>query len=138
MTLFLSVVFLRFVLVDHDFLAFAVFNDFCVDGSAFNNRCSHLDVCAFAGCLLLIVLARRRNGSLGLSRIVRPVSLSLAAAVFMALALAFVRPLVASLPSIVALAVLIFLGVALYGAFSVALMPDQIGALLGRFRRKMV
>jgi len=95
-------------------------------------------VCAFAGCLLLIVLARRRNGSLGLSRVVRPVSLSLAAAIFMALALAFVRPLVASLPSIVALAVLIFLGVALYGAFSVALMPDQIGALLGRFRRKMV
>ena len=95
-------------------------------------------VCAFAGCLLLIVLARRRNGSLGLSRVVRPVALSLAAAVFMALALAFVRPFVASLPSIVALAVLIFLGVALYGAFSVALMPDQVRALLGRFRRKMV
>ena len=95
-------------------------------------------VCAFAGCLLLIVLARRRNGSLGLSRVARPVLLSLAAAVFMAAALAFVRPLVASLPSIVALAVLIFLGVALYGASSVALMPDQVRALLGRFRRKMV
>ena len=93
-------------------------------------------VCAFVGCLLLVALARRRSGSLGLSRVARPVSLSLAAAVFMAGALAFVRPLVVNLPPIVALAALIILGVALYGAFSLVLMPGQVRALLARLRRR--
>ena len=95
-------------------------------------------VCAFAGCLLLIILAHRRNGPIGLSRVARPVMLSLAAAVCMAAALAFARPFVARLPPAVALATLISFGGILYGIASIALVPDQVRALLGRLRGKMV
>jgi putative peptidoglycan lipid II flippase len=93
-------------------------------------------VCAFAGCSLLVALARRRSGSLGLSRVVRHVLLSLAASAFMAAALALVRPFAARLPSIAALAALVLLGAALYGAFSFALMPDQFRALRDGLRRR--
>jgi len=92
-------------------------------------------VCAAAGCALLLALARRRNGSLGLSTVVRPVALSLAAAVLMAAVLAVARPFAARLPSVAALAVLVALGGALYGAISLALMPDQLKALRS-FRRR--
>ena len=52
-------------------------------------------VCAFAGCALLVVLARRKNGSLGLSATIRPVALALAASLFMAGVIAVARPFAA-------------------------------------------
>ena len=93
-------------------------------------------VCAFAGCVLLVVLARRRNGSLGLSATVRPVALALAASLFMAGAIAAARPFAARLPSVVALALLIALGAAVYGTASIALMPEQVRALRSRIGRR--
>ena len=93
-------------------------------------------VCAFAGCVLLVVLAIRKNGSLGLSATVRPVALALAASLFMAGVIAAARPFAARLPSVVALALLIALGAAVYGTASIALMPEQVRALRSRIGRR--
>ena len=93
-------------------------------------------VCAFAGCALLVVLAIRKNGSLGLSATLRPVALALAASLFMAGAIAAARPFAARLPSVVALALLIALGAAVYGTASIALMPEQVRALRSRIGRR--
>ena len=93
-------------------------------------------VCAFAGCVLLVVLAMRKNGSLGLSATLRPVALALAASIFMAGVISVARPFAARLPSVVALALLIALGAAVYGTASIALMPEQVRALRSRIGRR--
>ena len=93
-------------------------------------------VCAFAGCVLLVVLAIRKNGSLGLSATLRPVALALAASLFMAGVVAAARPFASRLPSVVALVALIALGAAVYGAASLALMPEQVRALRSRIGRR--
>jgi hypothetical protein len=54
----------------------------------------------------------------------------------MAGVIAVARPFAARLPAVVALAVLVALGAAVYGAASFALMPDQLRALRSRLRRR--
>ena len=70
------------------------------------------------------------------SATIRPVALALAASLFMAGVIAVARPFAARLPSVVALAMLIALGAAVYGTASLALMPEQVRALRSRLRRR--
>jgi hypothetical protein len=54
----------------------------------------------------------------------------------MAGVIAVARPFAARLPSVIALAVLIALGAAVYGVASIALMPEQVRALRSRIGRR--
>ncbi len=83
-------------------------------------------VCAAAGCALLAALARRRNGTLGLAQVAKPIATILGASVAMGVAVSAARPLVASLPPVAALAALILLGAAVYGILSFILLRDQL------------
>jgi peptidoglycan biosynthesis protein MviN/MurJ (putative lipid II flippase) len=83
-------------------------------------------VCAAAGCALLAALARRRNGTLGLAQVAKPIATILGASVAMGVAVSAARPLVSSLPPIAALAALILLGAAVYGILSLVLLRDQL------------
>ena len=71
-------------------------------------------VCAAAGCALLAVAARRRGGSTGVAAAAPTVGGVLLAAALMTAALYAVRPLCSGLPLIVALAVEIAVGAAVY------------------------
>ena len=100
-------------------------------------------LCAAIGCVILVVLARRRNGSLGLRKAFGalgapgPLMKMLVASILMGLAVAAVRPLVASLPAIAALAALIALGAVVYGVISLVFMREQIRGFHLRFRRRI-
>ena len=100
-------------------------------------------LCAAIGCAILVVLARRRNGSLGLRKAFGelgapgPLMKMLAASILMGAAVAAVRPLVASLPAIAALAALIALGAVVYGVISLVFMREQVRGFHLRFRRRI-
>ena len=99
-------------------------------------------VCAGFSCAFLYVLARRRNGSLGLASCVGPVARMAAASVSMAIVVWFLKPFAESLAaplspraaSVAALSVLVAAGVAAYGALALVLMPDAARGLIRRFR----
>ena len=100
-------------------------------------------LCAAIGCAILIVLARRRNGSLGLRKAFGelgapgPLMKMLAASILMGFAVAAAKPLVANGPAIAALAVLIALGAVVYGVLSLVFMREQIRGFHLRFRRRI-
>ena len=101
--------------------------------------------CAAASCAALFMLARRKNGTLGLASTVSPLSKMAFASVLMGLAVWFSRPFVAGLSQgvvrservapVVALAVLVALGGALYALLAAALMPSELRSLVRRRRR---
>lgn len=101
-------------------------------------------VCAGFSCVLLVVLARRRNGSLGLACVVGPVSRMAAASVAMAVVVALLKPVAESLAaplgpraaSVAVLAALVAAGAAAYGALALVAMPDAARGLLRRFSRR--
>ncbi len=94
-------------------------------------------ICAATGCALLVVLARRLNGPLGLAGSVGPLAKMLAASLAMGAAVAAARPLVAGFPAVAALAALISLGAAVYGLLSLVAMRDQLRGFRLRFRRRI-
>jgi len=94
-------------------------------------------LCAAIGCALLVVLARRRNGSLGLGGSFAPLAKMFAAALAMGAVIAVVRPFVARFPAVTALAALISLGAAVYGILSLFAMREQLRGFRLRFRRRM-
>ena len=75
-------------------------------------------LCAGISCAWLAAIARRRNGSLGWGRLVRPVAGILAASFAMGGVLVVLRPHVSNLPSVAALAILIAAGAAVYFSIS--------------------
>jgi putative peptidoglycan lipid II flippase len=99
-------------------------------------------LCAAVGCAILLVLAKRRNGSLGLRALVRPVSLMFAASVAMGAVIFSVRPLAAAacaplgakVGPIASLGLLIGAGMATYGVCALVLLRDSVRALLHRRR----
>ena len=100
-------------------------------------------ICAAVGCGLLLVRATRKNGSLGLGALARPVARMFAASVAMGVVLWAARPFAASacaglgakLGPIISLGLLIAAGLALYGAAALILMRERVRALLHRRRR---
>lgn len=89
-------------------------------------------VCAAAGCVLLLVSARRKNGSLGLAPAIRPLAAMLLAALLMAGALAALKPFTDGWHRIPALAALIAAGAGVYALASLLLFRGNIRALLRR------
>ena len=98
-------------------------------------------VCAVTGCALLVALAIRRNGSLGLSGCVAPVAKMLAASFAMGVVVYVSRPFVvascdACLPEVPAriasLAVMVAAGGVAYAAAALALMRGEARTLLRR------
>lgn len=89
-------------------------------------------VCAATGCVLLVALARRKKGCLGLGGAVRPLSSMLVAAVLMGFALVALRPVFAGANRIVSLAALIASGMLVYAVASLALLRGEVKRLLRR------
>ena len=81
---------------------------------------SSTTLCAGCGCALLVAAARRRNGSLGLRRLVAPVAKMLAGAALMAAAIFTVKAAV-SLPPVFMLVLVIAVGGAVYFAAMAAM-----------------
>ena len=82
-------------------------------------------LCAGCGCILLAYAARRRNGTLGLRRLVGPVAKMLVGSALMAVAIFAVKVTV-HLPPVFSLAVAIAAGAAVYFA-SMAILAPKIG-----------
>ncbi len=78
-------------------------------------------LCALFGCILLIALGRRRNGSMGLRSVCGYVSRTLLAALAMAGILVLVRPCLAGWSRVPALASLVMLGAGAYALLTLAL-----------------
>lgn len=78
------------------------------------------DVCAASGCVLLTVLAYRRNGSLGLVAALAPVGKIAVATLGMTLAIVAAKPLVADGGHLVRLAVPMSVGAGVYAALAFA------------------
>ncbi len=92
-------------------------------------------LCAAGGCLLLLIFARRKNGSLGLwSGAALPVAKMLLAALVMGGAVFGARPFLARMNAILSLAVLIGLGGVVYFLISAALHRGHLRAFLRRTR----
>ena len=92
-------------------------------------------ICAALGCVLLVAFARRRNGRLGLSSSIKPIGSMLIAAVFMAIVLFVLSPvLVGKMNDIVALGILIVVGMSSYAVASLVLLRGQVKSLLKRRR----
>jgi putative peptidoglycan lipid II flippase len=89
-------------------------------------------VCAGVGCARLLILARKKNGCLGLGAARRPLSAIAGASVMMALGLWMLRPFVAGWTPLAALAALICAGVIGYFLLIVVLMRGKIRAFLRR------
>ncbi len=94
-------------------------------------------VCALAGCILLAVLARRKNGSLGLALCILPVAKILAASAAMGVVLVLFKYWVyesaePKMGSFMTLAALVALGGAAYFAASLLMMGRGIKTLLRR------
>ena len=98
-------------------------------------------LCAAIGCALLVAIARRRNGSLGLRKAFGmlgapgPLLKMLGASILMGFAVAAAKPLVAKGPALIALVVLIALGAVVYGVLSLLFMRGQVREFLRRSRR---
>ena len=98
-------------------------------------------LCAAIGCALLVAIARRRNGSLGLRKAFGmlgapgPLLKMLGASILMGFAVAAAKPLVAKSPALIALVVLIALGAVVYGVLALLLMRGQVREFLRRSRR---
>ena len=98
-------------------------------------------LCAAIGCALLVAIARRRNGSLGLRKAFGmlgapgPLLKMLGASILMGFAVAAAKPLVANGPALIALVVLIALGAVVYGVLSLLFMRGQVREFLRRSRR---
>jgi len=90
--------------------------------------------CAAVGCMLLTVFAKRKNGCLGLSASLKPLSSMLVASLLMVAALFFIRPFFADMNKILALGLLIATGGVVYATASVVLLRGQVKALLRRRR----
>ena len=90
--------------------------------------------CALVGCVALVVMARRRNGSLGLAAAVPSIVKMTFSAAMMALLLWAVKPHLAGLAPIVALAILVVLGVGVYGSLALLAMRKELRALRSRGR----
>ena len=88
--------------------------------------------CAAVGCAMLMVLARRKNGSLGLGPALAPLGAMLAAALAMAAALHALRPLVAGWNEVLALGVLVVSGMAVYAFAALLLLRGRVRTLLRR------
>ena len=96
-------------------------------------------LCAAIGAALLVALARRRNGSLGLAAIAWPVAKITAASVAMALAIVVVRRFLPEMPRIFSLSALIAAGAATYALLALLLMRREAKAFrLPKSRRKAV
>ena len=96
-------------------------------------------VCALFSCALLLVLARRKNGPLGLGAVVGPVARIALASALMGAALAALKPRLAGLNGLFALALLVAAGVASYGACALVLMRGDLRRFLAsRSRRRPV
>ena len=93
-------------------------------------------VCSAVGAVLLVFLAHRKNGDLGLSDTFGPIMRILAASVGMAVALAMLRPCLANLPIVASLAVLVAAGSVVYVGFAAVLMRGELRAVLRSFNRK--
>ena len=100
--------------------------------------------CAGVGCVLLIVFARRRNGSVGLAACGRPIVKMMVAATAMVLAILALRPPLTALLAplsetagrLLSLGTLIFTGALVYGVLALVLMPDLAKGVLRRCRRR--
>jgi len=88
-------------------------------------------LCAFLGCVLLICLARRRNGPLGLSALVAYITRVIGATLFMTAAVWFVVHRM-TLPPVLLLAVALATGLISYGLgalfFGIGHLPHRRGA----------
>jgi len=91
-------------------------------------------VCAAAGMLLLMACARRKNGETGLAAVARPFAKMLAAALVMGVALLLLRRCVAALAPLLALAVLVLCGSAVYGGVAAVLLGRSF--CMRAFRRQ--
>jgi putative peptidoglycan lipid II flippase len=92
-------------------------------------------LCAVIRCALLVALARRRNGSLGLASIRADLLKMLAASLVMAATVFFARRIAVDMQPIIGLAVLMFVGMASYGVSSLALFRGRVSEFLRRSRR---
>ena len=88
--------------------------------------------CAGVGCVLLMVMARRKNGKLGLGAISADIVKMAVASVGMAMVLWAVKPLLANFGAITALGLLMLVGAALYAALSVAFFGRGVFPMLRR------
>lgn len=88
-------------------------------------------LCAGVGCCMLIILAHRRNGSIGMRVALPKIFKIIAAALIMGMVLIVVKPHLSEMYRIVSLGLQIFLGVFVY-VISLRFM----GMPLGRFRRR--
>ena len=93
-------------------------------------------LCAAVGCALLIRFARRKNGRLGLSAAIGPLSRMLCAALLMGASLFAARPLFCGVNRILSLAALVAIGVFAYAAASLVLLRGQVKSLLARRTRR--
>ncbi len=89
-------------------------------------------VCAGAGCVLLTILARRRNGPLGLAACTGDLVRMAAASLAMAAVLTGLKSVLPPLESVVSLALLVGAGLLVYGLAALCLMPDAARALARR------
>lgn len=94
-------------------------------------------LCSIIGCTALMVIARKRFGSLGLRPCLGSIGKALAASIVMAGAIYMLRSVAAAhLSRIPALGALIAVGGAIYVAAAAALMPNELKASLRRLRRR--
>ena len=88
--------------------------------------------CAGVGCVLLMVMARRKNGKLGLGAISADIVKMAVASVGMAIVLWAVKPLLANFGAITALGLLMLVGAALYAALSMSFFGRGVFPMLRR------
>jgi putative peptidoglycan lipid II flippase len=91
--------------------------------------------CAAVGCLMLLALARRRNGSLGLGSVGADIAKIVAASAIMGIALKLLKPFLVSVNEVLALAIEIAAGAALYGALAICLLRGVPVLRVGRVSR---
>jgi putative peptidoglycan lipid II flippase len=89
-------------------------------------------ICSAFGCVMLVVLARRKNGSTGLASCAVPVLKMLAASAAMACAVYFAKPLCSGLSPVFALALSVSAGAAVYAVAAAALMRSEVRSCLRR------
>ena len=98
--------------------------------------------CAAVSCGLLYAFAVRKNGSLGLGSVAKPILKMLLASAAMAFAVAYAKPLAARIPfgeaagGVVPLAAMIFAGAVVYLAVFALLAPHAIRDCLPRRLRR--
>jgi len=89
-------------------------------------------ICAILGCALLLIFARRKNGSLGLGPTIAPLASMIVASVAMAAALYAMRPVVAKCNGVLALGVLVASGMVVYALVALVLLRGRVRTLLRR------